>query len=132
MNRREREEHPEESFDGGYHLYAEEKHRERVAKNSDRIAFAIKQFEKHDIEYTLKNEQTGHFHCRRKSDDRLFQFWAGTGKIYGYDRLRGIHSLIKLLEGWVIKWQKKNFSRGGSRNTSIPWGFIRLDFLRIK
>lgn len=80
MNRREREEHPEESFDGGYHLYAEEKHRERVAKNSDRIAFAIKQFEKHDIEYTLKNEQTGHFHCRRKSDDRLFQFWAGTGK----------------------------------------------------
>lgn len=99
MNRREREEHPEESFDGGYHLYAEEKHRERVAKNSDRIAFAIKQFEKHDIEYTLKNEQTGHFHCRRKSDDRLFQFWAGTGKIYGCDRLRGIHSLIKLLEG---------------------------------
>lgn len=99
MNRREREEHPEESFDGGYHLYAEEKHRERVAKNSDRIAFAIKQFEKHDIECTLKNEQTGHFHCRRKSDDRLFQFWAGTGKIYGYDRLRGIHSLIKLLEG---------------------------------
>ena len=99
MNRREREEHPEESFDGGYHLYAEEKHRERVAKNSARIAFAIKQFEKHDIEYTLKNEQTGHFHCRRKSDDRLFQFWAGTGKIYGYDRLRGIHSLIKLLEG---------------------------------
>ena len=99
MNRREREEHPEESFDGGYHLYAEEKHRERVAKNSDRIAFAIKQFEKHDIEYTLKNEQTGHFHCGRKSDDRLFQFWAGTGKIYGYDRLRGIHSLIKLLEG---------------------------------
>ena len=99
MNRREREEHSEESFDGGYHLYAEEKHRERVAKNSDRIAFAIKQFEKHDIEYTLKNEQTGHFHCRRKSDDRLFQFWAGTGKIYGYDRLRGIHSLIKLLEG---------------------------------
>ena len=99
MNRREREEHPEESFDGGYHLYAEEKHRARVAKNSDRIAFAIKQFEKHDIEYTLKNEQTGHFHCRRKSDDRLFQFWAGTGKIYGYDRLRGIHSLIKLLEG---------------------------------
>nr|DAY93567.1 MAG TPA: hypothetical protein [Caudoviricetes sp.] len=32
----------------------------------------------------------------------------------------------------MIKWQKKNFSRGGSRNTSIPWGFIRLDFLRIK
>lgn len=66
-------------------------------KNSDRIQYAIEQFEKNDIEYTLKNEQNGHFHCRRKSDDKLFQFWAGTGKILDYDRLRGIHSLIKLL-----------------------------------
>lgn len=99
MNRQEREENPGESFDGGYHLFAEENHRERVAKNPDRIAYVIRQFEKHDIEYTLKNEQIGHFHCRRKSDDKLFQFWAGTGKILGYDRLRGIHSLIRLLEG---------------------------------
>lgn len=80
MNRREREEHPEESFDGGYHLYAEEKHRERVAKNSDRIQYAIEQFEKNNIEYRLLNAQTGHFHCRRKSDDKLFQFWAEPGK----------------------------------------------------
>lgn len=97
MNRAEREAHPEESFDGGYHLYAKERHKERVSKNSDRIQYAIEQFERNDIEYTLKNEQNGHFHCRRKSDDKLFQFWAGTGKILGYDRLRGIHSLIKLL-----------------------------------
>lgn len=99
MTRAEREANPEESFDGGYHLYAKEKHKKRVAKNSDRIAFAIKQFELNNIEFTLKNEQSGHFHCRRKSDDKLFQFWAGTGKILGYDRLRGIHSLIKLLLG---------------------------------
>lgn len=39
------------------------------------------------------------FHCRRKSDDKLFQFYAGTGKIQGYDRARGIHALIKILEG---------------------------------
>ena len=97
MTKAEREANPEESFDGGYHLYAREKHKERVSKNSDRIQYAIEQFEKNDIEYTLKNEQIGHFHCRRKSDDKLFQFWAGTGKILGYDRLRGIHSLIKLL-----------------------------------
>ena len=97
MTRKEREANPGESFDGGYHLYAEEQHRERVAKNPDRIAYAIKQFELNNIEYTLKNAQTGQFHCRRKSDDQLFQFWAGTGKILGYDQPRGIHALIKLL-----------------------------------
>lgn len=66
--------------------------------NSDRISFAIRQFEKHDIEYVLKNEHTGHFHCHRKSDDKLFQFYAGTGKIQGESNRRGIHALIHLLE----------------------------------
>lgn len=99
MNRKDREENPAESFDGGYHLYAEEKHKDRVAKNPTRIEYAIKQFEDHNIEYELKNAQTGHFHCRRKSDDKLFQFYAGTGKIQGYSNIRGIHALIKILEG---------------------------------
>ena len=97
MKKVERELNPEESFDGGYHLFAEEQHRERVAKTPDRVEYVIKQFEKNEIEYSLKNAQIGHFHCRRKSDDKLFQFWAGTGKIMGYDRVRGIHALIKLL-----------------------------------
>ena len=100
MTRQEREAAPAESFDGGYHLYAEEKHKERVAKNPNRIQYAIEQFEKHDIEYQLLNVSTGHFHCRRKCDDKLFQFWAGTGKILGYQN-RGIHLLIReLLKGW--------------------------------
>lgn len=98
MTRKEREANPEESFDGGYHLYAEQKHKERVVKNPDRIEYAIKQFEKHDIEYELKNAQIGHFHCRRKSDDKLFQFYAGTGKIQGLNNARGIHALIRMLE----------------------------------
>lgn len=98
MNRKEREQDPSESFDGGYHLYAKEKHRERVAKNPDRIKYAIEQFEAHGIEYALKNEQTGHFHAWRKSDGKLFQFYAGTGKIQGYDRARGIHALVRMLE----------------------------------
>lgn len=101
MNRRERAENPLDSFDGGYHLYAKEQHQQRVAKNSDRVAYAIEQFEKNDIEYQLLNVSTGHFHCRRKRDDRLFQFWAGTGKILGYNN-RGIHLLIReLLKGWT-------------------------------
>lgn len=64
----------------------------------DRIDYAVKQLESHGIEYSLKNEQTGHFHCRRKSDDKLFQFYAGIGKILGNDSERGIHALIKILE----------------------------------
>lgn len=99
MTRKEREAEPGASFDGGYHLYAEEKHRERVAKNPERIAYAIQQFQSHGIEYQLKNETTGHFHCWRKSDDRLFQFYAGTGKIQGFSNVRGIHALIRMLEG---------------------------------
>ena len=42
--------------------HAKQVHSERVAKNPDRIAYAIQQFEAHGIEYQLKNEQTGHFH----------------------------------------------------------------------
>lgn len=75
-----------------------ERHRQRVAKNPDRIAYAIKQLEEHGIEYTLKNRATGHFHCRCKTDDTLIQFWAGTGKIMGRT-VRGIHNLIKICEG---------------------------------
>ena len=85
-----------DSFDCGYHEYAKEKYKERVAKNQERIDFAIKMFEKNDIEFVLKNEQTGHFHCHRKSDNKLFQFYAGTGKIVGESK-RGIHALVDLL-----------------------------------
>lgn len=72
-------------------------HDERVKKTPSRIEYAIEQFKKNDIEYVLKNPNTGHFHCYRKSDDKLFQFYAGTGKIQGYDTVRGIHKLIELL-----------------------------------
>ena len=85
-----------DNFDVGYHLHEKEKHKENVTKNSDRIKYAIEQFEKYGIEYSLKNKETGHFHCRRKCDDKLFQFYAGTGKIIGRD-VRGIHNLIIIL-----------------------------------
>lgn len=97
MTAKERNEDPLDSFDGGYHLYVKEKYKERVAKNPERIEYAIYQFELNNIEYSLKNEEIGHFHCWRRSDNKLFQYWAGTGKILGYDRVRGIHSLIRLL-----------------------------------
>ena len=80
-------------------IYTKEKHKNRVAKMPERIAYAIKQFELNNIEYSLKNEVTGHFHCYRKTDDKLFQFYAGTGKIMGYKNQRGIHTLIRILTG---------------------------------
>lgn len=75
-----------------------EMHKERVAKNPERIEYAIKQFKKHDVEYRLMNATTGHFHCHRKSDDKLFQFYAGTGKIQGEEKKRGIHALVEMLD----------------------------------
>lgn len=99
MTLKEREEDPGNSFDGGYHLYAREKYKERVAKTPARVQYAIEQFEKNDIEYRLLDSSIGHFHCRRKSDDKLFQFWAGTGKIMGEEHIRGIHLLVKKLIG---------------------------------
>ena len=72
------------------------KHTERVAKTPNRIEYAIQQFEKNEIKYQLKNEAIGHFHCWRKSDGKLFQFWASTGKIMGYNN-RGIKLLIREL-----------------------------------
>ena len=77
--------------------HAHRVHQERVAKTPDRVEYAINQFNEHGIEYRLLNPSTGHFHCWRKSDKKLFQFYAGTGKIQGYKMLRGIHSLISIL-----------------------------------
>lgn len=70
----------------------------KSATRESRICFVIKLFGEHGIEWELVNPQTGHFHCRRKSDDKLFQYYAGTGKIVGCDDARGIHALIDLLE----------------------------------
>lgn len=94
--KKEREEDPGSSFDGGYHLYAKEKHKERVAKNDDRVAYAVEQFKQNNIEYILKNQTIGHFHCHTQNTDKLIQFWAGTGKIMGRNE-RGIHNLIRIL-----------------------------------
>jgi len=83
------------------------RHTERVEKTPDRIDYAIQQFERNGIRYELKNPAIGHFHCWRKSDDKLYQFWAGTGKILGY-RNRGIHLLIRELIKDVTKKEEKN------------------------
>ena len=81
-----------------YSKYVKEQHRKRVAKTPDRVAYAEKMLEQHRIKYELKNKEIGHFHCWRKSDNKLVQFWAGTGKIMGCKNARGIKSLISICE----------------------------------
>lgn len=67
--------------------HARQNHKERVAKNPDRIEYAIRQLEAHNIEYVLKNDATGHFHCRRKSDDgSTTTRWEYVGEVE-YERL---------------------------------------------
>ena len=71
-------------------------HKERVGKTPDRIKYAEEQFKKYGIKYALKNPSTGHFHCWKK-DGTLIQFYASTGKIQGYNNIRGIGACIKLV-----------------------------------
>lgn len=75
---------------------------DKLERNKQRSQYAITQFKKNEIKYTLKNEKIGHFHVYRKKDNQLFQFWSGTGKITGpipegVKEPRGIKTLIKIL-----------------------------------
>lgn len=85
-----------EDFEG-IRRHAKESHDRRVADTPRRVQYAIKIFEENGIRYELKNPQTGHFHCWRKSDGLMFQFYAGTGTIQGLSSTRGIRNLIRLL-----------------------------------
>lgn len=80
----------------GLRDWRKEQHDKRVAKNPDRIAYAISQFEKNGILYELKNPQICHFHIWDKNG-KLYQFWAGTGKILGKEQ-GGIHNLLKIIK----------------------------------
>ena len=78
--------------------HGKEVHAERMAKMSDRIGYAKRQFQKHGIRFELVNELNGQFKCWRKSDGKMFQFFAGTGKIQGSD-FRGIKNAVRIMEG---------------------------------
>lgn len=68
-------------------------------KMASRITYATKILTEHDVEYVIKDETTGHMQVWRKSDDKVFNFWAGTGTIESkhYPK-RGIHSLVRICD----------------------------------
>ena len=51
--------------------------------------------------------ETMEYCVRRKSDDKLFQFYAGTGKIMGFENKRGIHSF------WLCECKKVRVLENG-------------------
>lgn len=85
-----------ESFDA-LKADCKQRHDARVAKTPQRVEYAMQQLVMNNIDFRLLNAQTGHFHCHGIKSDKLYQFWAGTGKIMGSE-LRGIHNLIKLVK----------------------------------
>lgn len=59
-----------------------------------------KLLKQNDINYTLKNENTGHFHTRRKFDNQLVEYYAYTGKISIIGKIqkaRGNKALLEIL-----------------------------------
>ena len=66
---------------------------------ASRIAFATKILEEHGVEYVVKDEATGHMQVWRKSDDKMFNFWAGKGTIESKNNpKRGIHNLVQICD----------------------------------
>ena len=63
-----------------------------------RLDFAIRLFNKHGIEFSIKSRSDGHFHCRQKSNDRLWEFWSDTGKIKGLTDKVGVYQLVAILD----------------------------------
>lgn len=68
-------------------------------KMRSRIAYATKILVEHDVEFTIKDETAGHMQVWRKSDDKVFNFWAGTGTIESknYPK-KGIHNLVHICD----------------------------------
>lgn len=72
-----------------------EMHKARVAKNPQRLQYASDQLRQNGIDFKVCNETTSQINCYFESG-KIHTFYAGTGKIKGYDNLRGIKAFVKL------------------------------------
>ena len=83
-----------EDFEGLRQL-AKANHNTRVAKTPQRLKYATEQLDRNGITYKVCNETTGQINCYFQTVTVL-TFYAGTGKIKGYEHQRGIKSFIKI------------------------------------
>ncbi len=72
-----------------------EMHKQRVAKNSQRLEYAVKLLKENGITFKVCNETTGQINCYF-ANGNVLTFYAGTGKIQGYKNLRGIKNFVNL------------------------------------
>ena len=83
-----------EDFEGLRQL-AKANHDARVAKTPQRLKYAAEQLNQNDITYKVCNETTGQINCYF-ANGTVLTFYAGTGKIKGYERQRGIKAFIRI------------------------------------
>ncbi len=90
-----------------------EMHKQRVAKNPQRLEYAVKQLRDNGLTFRVCNEETGQINCYF-TNGKCLTFYAGTGKIQGYRNLRGIQKFVRLCKGENLN--DKIGIRGGARN----------------
>lgn len=82
-----------EDFEG-IRQYCKEQHAKRVADNPRRLAHACEVLEKHHFNYKVCNETTCQINVYIGKE--VLTFYAGTGKILGRNRGRGINDFLRL------------------------------------
>ena len=75
-----------------------EMHKERVAKNPERLEYAENILKANGIKYKVCNKETAQINAYT-AEGKLYTFYAGTGKIKGYRNARGIHTFLRLCKG---------------------------------
>lgn len=83
-----------EDFEGLRQL-AKANHDARVAKTPQRLKYATEQLDRNNITYKVCNDTTGQINCYF-ANGIVLTFYAGTGKIKGYEQQRGIKSFIRI------------------------------------
>lgn len=98
-----------EDFEG-IREYARQQHRDRVAKTPERLAYAVKLLKDNEITFKVCNETTGQINAYF-ANGKCLTFYVGTGKIQGYENLRGINNFLRLCKGEKINDKIKIIGR---------------------
>ena len=77
-----------------------------------------KKLQANNINYVLKNPNTGHFHTRTKYDNQLIEYYAFTGKISIVGQIQKPRGIKALLEILLRKTKNKKINKGGTNENS--------------
>lgn len=77
----------------GIREHARRQHQERVAKTPQRLEYATKLLKENNISFIVHHDATGQINAYFENG-RCLTFYAGTGKIKGYDNIRGIKAFV--------------------------------------